>query len=296
MGNRIDARSDAKLRAPARGRRWRVEHLCGGSPPRGDRGSPDELLPERLLDPVRGEENQRVVRHVVRVPRHRQRRVRVSSSPGRTQHRCGVGEFDRMRFASGFGVVTPAERRRADLFYESLTGVRRARRARRPRYVPEDEQAPPAPQQPYLPQGGRDFVPQNGVFKCALNPFVVVPASFLPERTTDANAAIDAALTAAGLNAARRGRVTRTGLVPIAAEFGSPALPELFARLRWSAADVEGWGQGTDSMLVPRLLIHIPGHFRELARRAPDGREAFVLECLGWLLMAQLRGTVASAI
>ena len=201
-----------------------------------------------------------------------------------------------MRFASGFGVVTPAERRRADLFYESLTGVGRARRARRPWYVPEDEQAPPAPQQPYLPQGGRNFVPQNGVFKCAPSPFVVVPASFLPERTADANAAIDAALTAARLDAAQRGRITRTGLVPIATEFGPSALPELFARLRWSAADIERWGQRADSMLVPRLLIHIPGHFRELARRAPAAREAFVLECMGWLMMAQLRRTVASAI
>jgi hypothetical protein len=197
-----------------------------------------------------------------------------------------------MRSAAGFGLVTPAERRRADLFYESLTGVR-ARRAPT-RYFPEDEQSTPQAQPPYLPQGGRNFAPQNGVFKCAPNPFVVVPASFLPERTTDANAAIDAALTAARLSAAQRGRVTRTGLAPIATEFGPAALPELFARLRWSADDVERWGQGADSMLVPRLLIHIPGHFRELARRAPDGREAFVLECIGWLLMAHLGRAVAS--
>ena len=179
-------------------------------------------------------------------------------------------------------MVTPAERRRADLFFESLVGGRaRAEAPHFPgdeRVLPEDEQSTPAPaQQPYLPPGGRNFAPQNGVFKCAPNPFVVVPASFLAERTTDANAAIDAALTAAKLDAAQRRLVTRTGLVPIATEFGPSALRELFARLRWSADDIVRWGQGAGSMLVPRLLIHIPGHFRELARRAPDGREAFVL-------------------
>ena len=200
-----------------------------------------------------------------------------------------------MRFASAFGAVTPQERRRAELFYESLIGSPRARRARSD--FPEQDAPTAAPaQQPYLPQGGRNFVPQNGVFNCAPNPFVVVAASFLPERTTNPNAAIDTALTTAGLDATQRGRVTRTGLTPIAAEFGASALSELFARLRWSAADIARWGSGADSMLVPRLLIHIPGHFRELARRAPDAREAFVLECIGWLLMASLRNPVASAI
>ena len=202
-----------------------------------------------------------------------------------------------MRFASDFGAVTLEERRRADLFYESLTGAH-TRRAPRSRYFPEDEPTAPASvrQQPYLPPGGRNFVPQNGVFNCSPTPFVVVPASFLPERTADTNRAIDAALTAAGLTASQNRKVTRTGLVPIAREFGASALPELVARLRWSAADIARWGEGADSMLVPRLLIHIPGHFRELARRAPDAREAFVLECLGWLLMTQLQAAVAAAI
>ena len=209
-----------------------------------------------------------------------------------------------MRFISGFGMVTPTERRRADLFYESLAGLDARRQWRWP--STEDEQDAPAAQQqqPYLPQGGRNFVPQNGVFNCAPNPFVVVPASFLPERTTGVtaaevsaanDAAIDVALTSAGLNAAQRRRVTRAGLVPIAREFGPLALSELFARLRWAADFIVSQGNGLGSMLVPRLLIHIPGHFRELARRAPDAREAFVLECIGWLLTAQLRRSVASA-
>jgi hypothetical protein len=213
-----------------------------------------------------------------------------------------------MRYAREFGAVSSRERRRADLFYESLVGVRRAkyRDLRRPIESDEsDEQAPPAAPPPaaappavqprYLPSGGRNYVPQQGTFNHAPASFVVTPASFLPERTTDPGAAIDAALTASGLNAAERGRITRAGLVPIAAEFGGPALTELFARLRWSSTDIVNWGVGADSMLVPRLLIHIPGHFRELARRAPDAREAFLLECLGWLLMTHIRGAVAAA-
>ncbi len=201
-----------------------------------------------------------------------------------------------MRFVPGFGMVTRRDRHRADLFYAALTGVRAARHTGALRSFEAYEQAQPLPaQQPYLPPGGRNFVPQAGVFNCSSAPFLVIGASFLPERTTNPGAAIDAALTAAGLNGTQRGRVTRAGLVPIAAEFGAPALTELFARLRWSAADIARWGRGADSMLVPRLLIHIPGHFRELARRAPDAREAFVLECLGWLLMAHVRGAVANA-
>ena len=246
-----------------------------------------------------------------------------------------------MKFVDGFGVVTPEERRRADLFYESLTGqsarsaphmpspaprpyapqpYTRPQYARQPYAPPRpagrrpyvrqpyewDEQdvpqappptpapAPAAPQ-PYLPTGGRNFVPQNGVFNCAPNPFVVARAAFLPERTTAGEAAIDAALTAAGLDAAQRGQIARAGLVPIATDFGAPALTELFGRLRWSAADIVRWGRAADGMLVPRLLLHIPGHFRELARRAPDAREAFVLECLGWLLLADMQRRINGA-
>ena len=159
------------------------------------------------------------------------------------------------------------------------------------------EQRAAAGQRPYLPPGGRNFVPQAGTFNCAPTPYTVIPASFLPRRTSNPNAAIDTALAAAGLNAAQRRRVTRAGLEPIAREFGGPALTELIARLRWSAAFIArgGWGRGADSMLVQRLLIHVPGHFRELARRAPNAREAFLLECLGWLLMTTLRDNVAAA-
>ena len=226
-----------------------------------------------------------------------------------------------MKSMRGFGTVTRDERRRADRFYDALMGVRTRTRTRAPfpRTVESYEaveQAPPMeqpapqppapqppapapavqPQQPYLPAGGRNFVPQQGAFNCKPAAFVVTPASFLPERTADPRAAIDAALTASGLDAAQRARVDRTGLVEIATEFGAAALTELFARLRWSADDIANWGERSNrQMLVPRLLIHIPGHFRELARRAPDAREAFLLECLGWLLMSHVRGAVANA-
>jgi len=159
-----------------------------------------------------------------------------------------------------------------------------------------DEMDPsPARPQPYLPSGGRSFVPQQGTFNCTPGAFTVIPASFLPERTTDADAAIDAALATAGLSESDRRRIERAGLRPIASEFGGAALTELVARLKWSPAYIVKWGAKSDSMLVQRLLLHVPGHFRELARRAPDAREAFVLECTGWLLMARLRTLVANA-
>lgn len=149
--------------------------------------------------------------------------------------------------------------------------------------------------QPYLPAGGRAFVPRQGTFNTAPAAFTVVPASFLPEPTTNTTAAIDAALTAAGLDATQRGQVSRPGLVPIAAAFGSAALGELFARLRWAPDFIVRKGNGPDTMLVQRLLLHIPGHFRELARRAPSAAEAFVLECLGWAMLSHVRDAIANA-
>ncbi|HYE41385.1 MAG TPA: M15 family metallopeptidase [Ramlibacter sp.] len=153
-----------------------------------------------------------------------------------------------------------------------------------------------AAQQPYLPAGGRAFVPRQATFVTVPPPnFTVVPASFLPEPTADTTAAIDAALTAAGLNAAQRRRIARAGLVPIAAAFGASALTELFARLRWAPAFIVDNGNAAGDMLVQRLLLHIPGHFRELARRAPSAAEAFVLECLGWAMMSHVRRAIENA-
>lgn len=151
-----------------------------------------------------------------------------------------------------------------------------------------------APQR-YLPTGGRNFVPRQGTFNTAPAAFTVVPASFLPEPTTDTTGAINSALTAAGLTATQRGQIARPGLVPIAAAFGASALGELFARLRWAPDFIVTNGDGANDMLVQRLLIHIPGHFRELARRAPSAVEAFVLECLGWAMMSHVRHAIENA-
>jgi hypothetical protein len=143
------------------------------------------------------------------------------------------------------------------------------------------------------PTYGRAFTPRQATFNCApAGAFTVVPASFLPEPTANAAAAIDTALTAAGLNAAQRGQISRDGLTPIAAAFGASALTELFARLRWAPAFIAAQGAAANSMLVPRLLLHVVGHFRELARRAPSPAEAFVVECLGWAMMSHLRQAI----
>lgn len=147
----------------------------------------------------------------------------------------------------------------------------------------------------YLPTGGRAFVPAQATFNCKPTTFTVIPASFLPQATTDTAGAITTALTAAGLSTSQRGRINTAGLIPIAAEFGPQALTELFARLRWSASSIVSWGSRADRMLVQRLLIHIPGHFRELARRAPGPAEAFVLECIGWMLMRTIRDRIKAA-
>ncbi|MBC5784501.1 M15 family metallopeptidase [Ramlibacter sp. USB13] len=142
---------------------------------------------------------------------------------------------------------------------------------------------------------GVAFVPRQGVFNDAPAVFTVVPASFLPEPTTATTAAIDAALTTAGLTPAQRGRVPRAGLVPIAAAFGASALTELFARLRWEPAFFDEDSRSATPKLVQRLLLHVPGHFRELARRTTSAAEAFVLECLGWAMLSHLRREVENA-
>lgn len=45
-------------------------------------------------------------------------------------------------------------------------------------------------------------------------------------------------------------------------------------------------------LLTPRLLLTIPGHFRDIARSTKSNLEAYLLECLGWNLMYYLRDKV----
>jgi hypothetical protein len=150
-------------------------------------------------------------------------------------------------------------------------------------------------------------------------PVAVAAATQWPEPTTNPDAASSRALAAAGATAATVAAYAGAGLAalrPIAAAFGATALTELLARLRYTPAQLDAppHSHGDDAhlaqalhdkgptvpvarqaVLAMRLLLAIPGHFRQLARRTDDEREAFALENLGWLLMRSLRTDVARA-
>lgn len=147
----------------------------------------------------------------------------------------------------------------------------------------------------YLPDGGREFVPTAATLNCAADDFRVLPASRLPVSSDQPDAVLESVLGSLELAKKQIRRVHKSGLVPFARLFGPDALLELMQRLRWSAKWIEKWGRDDDDMLVPRLLLHVPGHFRELARRAPNEVEAHALESIGWLLMATLRTEVEQA-
>ena len=163
----------------------------------------------------------------------------------------------------------------------------------------------------YLPEGGRAHVPAADatLFRCAPAPLAVTPASRLPVQTTDPAAALRTAMAALGHDAAAVARFERRGgtsVHPIAAFFGAPALTELLRRLRYPAGRLlnpfHNHGDCLNSLLgtrhaapllAPRLLLAVPGHFRELARRAPTPTEAHALESLGWVIMDRLRRRIA---
>src|SRR5262245_19347166 len=165
----------------------------------------------------------------------------------------------------------------------------------------------------YGPGGGRPFAPAPFAFACAPMPPTVTPALSLPEATTGPDDAIRAALHQQGLSptqvSAFEGADGFSPLRPIATTFGAAALGELLARLRYTPAQIAAppttyskqnkppaeLGPPGPRWLAPRVLLAIPGHFRELARRAPRPSEAFVLESLGWLLMARLRDEITAA-
>lgn len=137
---------------------------------------------------------------------------------------------------------------------------------------------------------------------CAPNPATCLPATVLPEAAADPEAALTAALTAAGLSTAQQARLARPPLRALAAICGETMLTELFARLRWTAAFVVSHGRTdgqrgdlSEAMLTPRLLLSIPGHFRELARRVADPREAHALESAGWRFLSSARAAVETA-
>jgi N-acetylmuramoyl-L-alanine amidase len=160
---------------------------------------------------------------------------------------------------------------------------------------------------------GRPYTPATATFNCAPDPPAVVTAALWPNPSETADDDCRSALGAVGLNVdevrafeAAQGLVT---LHPFAAVFGGAMLGELLLRLRYNVHQIQNpphdfpnlaalrsaTGLSPAGVLGVRLLLAIPGHFRELARRAPASAEAFALENLGWLLMDSLRGDLNQA-
>ena len=161
----------------------------------------------------------------------------------------------------------------------------------------------------YAPPNARPYTPSGSaaLFRTPPNPVAVDAATQWPETTADPDAASRAALRALGVNAAGVTGYDGPGLAalrPIASAFGEAALIELLRRLRYSPARLTRPPHSYDNeadltrafgravprpvILSMRTLLAIPGHFRELARRAGTEPEAFALENLGWLLMQSL--------
>ena len=135
-------------------------------------------------------------------------------------------------------------------------------------------------------------------------PVTVAAATEWPQPTTDADGVSERALRRMGVCADGVQTLRADGMAalrPIAAAFGEPALVELFTRLRYQSRQlVSPPHSGVDlakafgrtvprgAILAIRTLLVIPGHFRQLARRAGTEEEAYALENLGWLLMQSL--------
>lgn len=163
---------------------------------------------------------------------------------------------------------------------------------------------------PYI---GNPYTPSSSaaLFACAPAPVNVLPATLLPASSTTPDPEIEHALTTNGLSAAQVTTFRTNGgfdsLRAFARVFSGPAMAELLARLRYGAAQIldppHDHGSNLNralgvrhsaEILGARLLLAVPGHFRELARRAPDDVEAHALESIGWLLMRSLADDVAS--
>jgi N-acetylmuramoyl-L-alanine amidase len=150
------------------------------------------------------------------------------------------------------------------------------------------------------------------LFVCTPDPVAVDDATWLPTPTATADDATRGALTTLGLSAAQvRAFVAAGGLVPmrpIAAACGQDMLIELLRRLRYTPAQLRNpphsWGANLNArlgvprrqrLLASRVLLAVPGHFRQLARRTSDAVEAHTLETLGWLFAYWLRDRVDNA-
>lgn len=150
------------------------------------------------------------------------------------------------------------------------------------------------------------------VFACPPDPVAVDKATQLPTPAADGDAVTRVALTALGLTAAQVTAFADAGglapMRPIAAACGQDMLVELLRRLRYTTAQLRNpphsWGTDLNArlsvprsqrLLAARVLLAVPGHFRQLARRTTDVVEAHTLETLGWLFAYWLRDRVEDA-
>jgi hypothetical protein len=93
-----------------------------------------------------------------------------------------------------------------------------------------------------------------------------------------------------------------TFLEPFGQLWGPSPLEELLRRLLYTPAELVNPPSDGESnaktlpksaKLCGRLLLCVPGHFRELARRTRSATEAHLIESLGWILMEWLRDEIA---
>jgi hypothetical protein len=182
---------------------------------------------------------------------------------------------------------------------------------------PSTTEAPEADSIPvedvYAPPDVRAHTPSGNasLFRTPPDPVEVTPATQWPLPATDADGATERALRRLGVAADQLEAFAAEGMAalrPIASVFGESALAELFQRLRYTPdqlaqpphscekdADLtRAFGRTVPraAILAIRTLLAIPGHFRELARRAGAEDEAYALENLGWLLMQSLAADV----
>jgi hypothetical protein len=189
----------------------------------------------------------------------------------------------------------------SDPALQGLLGEVFGRQQEPPRLQQEQATAEPTSGEAYVPAGGRTYAPASdpAAFRCPPSPLSVTAASELPATAPDPGTSVRSALAAVGVGrddlAAFERAGGMAGLRPFASRFGPSALTELFTRLRYEPGQLVSPPGSRAAFLPARLLLAVPGHFRELARRAPSAEEAHALENLGWLHMASLRDEIATA-
>ncbi|NUP09115.1 MAG: hypothetical protein HOW73_23950 [Polyangiaceae bacterium] len=135
-------------------------------------------------------------------------------------------------------------------------------------------------------------------------------SSALDDETTQIRAALgQLGLSATQVDAFAAGQGI-AALLPICRALGPVVLLELLRRLHYPVAYILNPPHSYDSdaqanrtlgttnftRLAPRLLLTIPGYFREQARQSRDAVEAFILESMGWLIMGSIADRVRNAI